>query len=144
VESPRRMKWTNSIPQAHNQITETGIMSKSSFPLHITIVGAGIAGLAAATSLAQNGHHVQVVDGLERLSEIGAGIQVTPNAMRILDSWGLKDTFYEEGTKLDGAQIRRYSNGKVLGKHRGSALALYHYQYVNLSLIQLVFVLTVS
>src|SRR5579859_5474571 len=93
-------QWSNSIPQAHKQITETGIMSKSSFPLRITIVGAGIAGLAAATSLAQDGHHVQVLDGLERLSEIGAGIQVTPNAMRILDSWGLKDTFYEEGTKI--------------------------------------------
>jgi len=107
-------------------------MSKTSFPLHISVVGAGIAGLAAATLLAQDGHHVQVLDCLERLSEIGPGIQVTPNAMRILDSWGIKDIFYEEGTKIDGTQIRRYSNGNVLGKHIGSALALYYYQFVSL------------
>jgi salicylate hydroxylase len=105
--------------------------SKAFYPLHIIVVGAGIGGLAAATALSQSGHHVQVLEALHKLSEIGAGIQITPNAMRILDSWGLKSVFDEKSTKNDGFTIRRYSDGKVIGKHRGGSFAFYHYQSVS-------------
>ncbi|KUJ06637.1 salicylate hydroxylase [Mollisia scopiformis] len=101
-------------------------------PLTITIVGGGIGGLSAATFLSQSGHKVTVLDSNPCLSEIGAGIQITPNAMRIFDRHGLKDRFYEEATKNEGATIRRWDNGTVLGKHRG--MAIKRYGYFNLTL----------
>ncbi|PVH76516.1 FAD dependent oxidoreductase domain-containing protein [Cadophora sp. DSE1049] len=107
-------------------------MPKPLIPLRITIVGAGIGGLAAATCLAQSGHQVQVLEAAQELSEIGAGIQINPNALRILDSMGLKDVFYKEGTKNEGAVLRRYKDGKLLGKHRANPLALYGYHNLTI------------
>ncbi|KAG4441105.1 hypothetical protein IFR05_003395 [Cadophora sp. M221] len=100
--------------------------------LDITIVGAGIGGLAAATCLAQSGHKVHVIEAGHELSEVGAGIQISPNALRIFDSLGLKDVFYKEGTKNDFALLRRYKDGKILGKHRANPLALYDYHNLTL------------
>ncbi|CZT02276.1 uncharacterized protein RCO7_11034 [Rhynchosporium graminicola] len=73
-----------------------------------------------------------VLEAGNQLSEGGAGIQTSPNAMRILDSMGLKDVFYKEATKNEGAVIRRYKDGKVLGKHRANTLELCGYH--NLSM----------
>ncbi|KAH7324103.1 FAD dependent oxidoreductase domain-containing protein, partial [Rhexocercosporidium sp. MPI-PUGE-AT-0058] len=100
--------------------------------LNITIVGAGIGGLAAATCLAQSGHRVHVLEAAQELSEVGAGIQISPNAMRILDSISLKEIFYKEGTKNEGAVLRRYDDGRVLGKHRANSLELYGYHNLTL------------
>ena len=58
----------------------------------IIVVGAGIAGLAAAAALIQQGHHVKVIEAAPELQEIGAGIQVPPNSVRILHHLGV----YEE------------------------------------------------
>ena len=96
--------------------------------LHIAIVGAGLAGLAAATCIAQRGHKVQVIESNSGLSELGAGIQVPPNAMRILDSWGLKSILEKHGNANDGVTVRRYKDGKALGLMRGNPLELYGYQ----------------
>ena len=58
-------------------------------PLKIIVVGAGIAGLAAATAFRQRGAAVIVVEQAPALGAIGAGIQVTPNGLRVLDALGL-------------------------------------------------------
>jgi salicylate hydroxylase len=55
----------------------------------IVIAGAGIGGLTAALALAQNGFRVVVLEQAERLEETGAGIQLSPNASRILIDLGL-------------------------------------------------------
>lgn len=63
------------------------------------IVGAGIGGLAAAVSLALRGWRVEVFEQAARLGEVGAGLQISPNGMRVLDALGvsalLQDAFYE-------------------------------------------------
>ena len=53
------------------------------------IVGAGIGGLAAALALARKGYRVTVLEQGERFGEIGAGIQLSPNASRVLQDFGL-------------------------------------------------------
>ncbi len=57
----------------------------------IVIAGAGIGGLTAALALAAKGFRVVVLEKAERLEEVGAGLQLSPNASRILVGLGLKD-----------------------------------------------------
>ncbi|KAJ6507738.1 FAD/NAD(P)-binding domain-containing protein [Mycena vitilis] len=61
----------------------------SSSPLNVSVVGAGIAGLAAAIALRKNGHVVQIFESSEAKTEIGAGVGVPPNASRVLDHFGI-------------------------------------------------------
>ena len=55
----------------------------------VIIAGAGIGGLTAALAIAQRGFRVAVLEQAARLEEIGAGIQLSPNASRILIALGL-------------------------------------------------------
>jgi 2-polyprenyl-6-methoxyphenol hydroxylase-like FAD-dependent oxidoreductase len=57
----------------------------------VIVAGAGIGGLTAALALAQRGFSVAVLDQAERLDEAGAGIQLSPNASRILIALGLSE-----------------------------------------------------
>jgi salicylate hydroxylase len=57
----------------------------------ILIAGAGIGGLTAALALAQRGIGVRLFDQAEKLEEAGAGIQLSPNATRVLIALGLAD-----------------------------------------------------
>ena len=56
----------------------------------IFIAGAGIGGLTAALALASNGFRVVVLEKAERLEEVGAGLQLSPNASRLLVELGLE------------------------------------------------------
>jgi 3-hydroxybenzoate 6-monooxygenase len=53
------------------------------------IIGGGIGGLAAALAVAQSGFHVRVIEKSPQFSEIGAGLQLAPNATCALDRLGL-------------------------------------------------------
>ena len=57
----------------------------------IIVAGAGIGGLTAALALAAKGFRVVILEKAERLEEAGAGLQLSPNASRILVDLGLKD-----------------------------------------------------
>jgi salicylate hydroxylase len=57
----------------------------------IVVAGAGIGGLTAALALAGQGFRVVVLEKAERLEEAGAGLQLSPNASRILVELGLQD-----------------------------------------------------
>jgi len=55
----------------------------------VAVVGGGIGGLALALGLARGGKHVRVLERAPAFGEIGAGIQVAPNASRVLDGLGV-------------------------------------------------------
>ena len=57
----------------------------------IVVAGAGIGGLTAALALAAKGFRVVVLEKAERLEEAGAGLQLSPNASRMLVELGLRD-----------------------------------------------------
>ncbi|MFD3328808.1 FAD-dependent monooxygenase [Streptomyces sp. NPDC058701] len=58
-------------------------------PLRIAVVGGGIGGLAAALAAARAGHHVTVLERSARFGEIGAGLQLAPNASAALEQLGV-------------------------------------------------------
>ncbi len=55
----------------------------------ITVIGAGIGGLCAALALAARGARVRVLERAPEIAEVGAGLQISPNGMRVLDALGL-------------------------------------------------------
>lgn len=75
------------------------------------IVGAGVAGLTTALSLAESGTKVAILEQAERLSEVGAGLQISPNGARILSKLGVLDLFQEQWLEPDGVTL---ASGKTL------------------------------
>ncbi|MCK0143547.1 FAD-dependent monooxygenase [Aliiroseovarius sp. F20344] len=72
----------------------------------ITILGAGIGGLAAAAALAQCGATVTVLEQAPEITEVGAGLQVSPNGVRVLDALGLGDKARADATQSRGVWLR--------------------------------------
>ena len=57
---------------------------------------------------------MKVLESSPALSEIGAGIQVSSNASRILAAWGLLPTLHKVASHVASVRVNRYDNGEVL------------------------------
>lgn len=71
----------------------------------VAIAGAGIAGLTAALALARRGIASDIVEQAETISEVGAGLQISPNASRILDRLGALPALEAIWTEPDGIAL---------------------------------------
>jgi salicylate hydroxylase len=80
----------------------------------VLIAGAGIGGLTAALALAQRGFAVAVFDQAERLEEIGAGIQLSPNASRILIALGLGEQLQRHVVAPEELRVMSARGAQVL------------------------------
>ncbi len=74
---------------------------------HVAIAGAGIAGLTAALCFASRGFSVSVFERAERLEEVGAGIQLSPNASHILQRLNLLDKVAAVAVRPQAIELRR-------------------------------------
>jgi salicylate hydroxylase len=64
-------------------------------PLKVIIIGAGIGGLAAACSLRQRGIEADVYESAGAIAEVGAGLQLGPNAVKVLEALGFSDALLD-------------------------------------------------
>jgi salicylate hydroxylase len=80
----------------------------------VAIVGGGIGGIAAALSLLQAGFDVHVYERAAAVSEVGAGIQVSPNASRVLHRLGLAEDLARMGVRPLAWHQRRWDDGRTL------------------------------
>lgn len=83
-------------------------------PLTITIAGAGIGGLAAAVALARDGHSIRMVERAREFSQVGAGIQISPNGMAVLRALGLAKEFCTETIRLEAVRLRDGPSGRIV------------------------------
>jgi salicylate hydroxylase len=82
----------------------------------IVIAGAGIGGLTAALALAQRGFRVVVLEKAERLEEAGAGLQLSPNASRVLIDLGLEPRLAARVITPDAISIMSAQRGGEIAR----------------------------
>ncbi len=80
--------------------------------MKILVSGAGIGGLTAALACAQRGEQVCVFEQADTRSEAGAGIQLSPNAMQVLDALGLATAVVARGFEPEAAAMRHHRTGR--------------------------------
>lgn len=82
----------------------------------ILIAGAGIGGLTAASCLMKAGYAVEVYEQAPELSEIGAGIQLSANAMHVLNDLGLGAAIAKTSVRPGAYVFRLHDTGEILGQ----------------------------
>ncbi|NYH79976.1 salicylate hydroxylase [Actinopolyspora biskrensis] len=103
--------------------------------MYIVVAGGGIGGLAAALAASEQGHEVLVLERREKFTELGAGIQLGPNAFHALDRLGVGDRVRElavhidELCFMDGTTGENVASMPVTGAYRerfGNPYAVVH------------------
>ncbi|KAL4953288.1 hypothetical protein BDW69DRAFT_7054 [Aspergillus filifer] len=90
-------------------------ITQAKTPLEVVIVGAGIGGMAAALTLGLRGHQITILESAPKLMEVGAGIQVSPNMLRLFDRWDVSPLIHANDVALEKIHVRRWQDGSLLG-----------------------------
>ena len=97
------------------------------------IIGAGIGGLTTAIALLKKGIDVSVFEQAKELTDVGAGIWVAPNAMKVFDKLGIAEDLMKAGTTLDKISvvdlnlrpISTINGSDIKSKHQFATLAIH-------------------
>ena len=89
----------------------------SQHKLSVAIVGAGIGGLTAAIALLRRGIDVQIYEQASTFARIGAGIQQTPNAIKVLRAIGLEERLRLAAFRPRSAVNRQWNTGAVTNEY---------------------------
>lgn len=98
----------------------------------ILVIGGGIAGLGVATALARRGARVEVIERAATISEVGAGLQISPNGAVVLRAMGLGGALESAGLRAravilhDGKSGRRVTRLDLAGSTAGQDYFLLH------------------
>ena len=120
-------------------------MSNSTKDLPVLVAGGGIGGLAAALALVRQGFKVTVLEQAPEIGEIGAGIQLGPNAFHAFDALGVGDKargravytdYMVMHDALDEYQVGKIPTGEAFLKRFGNPYAVIHRQDIHNSLLE--------
>jgi 2-polyprenyl-6-methoxyphenol hydroxylase-like FAD-dependent oxidoreductase len=101
----------------------------------VLVIGGGMAGLAGALALRENGADVTLLERAPEFGEVGAGLQMAPNASRVLKRWGLLDKALEIGVRpkhlvfrdaVTGEELTRQSLGGSFEERYGAPYVVIH------------------
>jgi salicylate hydroxylase len=105
--------------------------------LRAVVVGGGLGGMAAAVALARAGIDVRVYEQAQQLAEVGAGVSLAPNGLRMLERLGVGEGIRRVGARHVSTQLRLSDGepaphepyqfaqaGRNVGIHRADLLAL--------------------
>ena len=105
--------------------------------LRAVVVGGGIGGTAAAVALVRAGIDVQVYEQAQQLAEVGAGVSLAPNGLRMLERLGVGDGIERLGARHSSTELRLSDGrparhephqfaraGRNVGMHRADLLGL--------------------
>ena len=87
----------------------------------VAIIGGGIGGLAAALALHRRGIEVAVYEQSAEIKEIGAGVNMSPNALKAFRLLGVEDAMVEIGHHTKATMARNYKSGRVIRRQENSA-----------------------
>jgi 3-hydroxybenzoate 6-monooxygenase len=112
--------------------------------LPVLVSGGGIGGLAAALALVRQGFKVQVFEQAPQIGEIGAGIQLGPNAFHAFDALGVGEkarrAVYTEcmvmHDAIDASLVGRLETGEAFRKRFGNPYAVIHRVDIHSSLLE--------
>jgi 3-hydroxybenzoate 6-monooxygenase len=117
----------------------------SDTPQQIIVVGGGIGGLAAALALVRQGFRVKVLEQAPEIGEIGAGIQLGPNAFHAFDALGIGEKARGRAVytdcmimhdAIDETLVGRIETGEAFRKRFGNPYAVIHRVDIHLSLLE--------
>lgn len=83
---------------------------------NVIVCGGGLGGIASAIALKRKGHNVTILESAAQLNEVGAGIQIPPNSVKILKGYGILDKFLPFITKPKNINLRRYNTGEIISR----------------------------
>jgi salicylate hydroxylase len=81
--------------------------------MHALIAGGGIGGLAAALALLRRGIDVDVYEQAQELREVGAGVQLSANAIRVLHELGVHEALRALASEAAGKEVRLWNTGQT-------------------------------
>ena len=120
-------------------------MSNSAQDLPVLVAGGGIGGLAAALALTRQGFKVKVMEQAPEIGEIGAGIQLGPNAFHAFDALGVGEKARNRAVytdymvmhdAIDEYQVGKIPTGEAFIQRFGNPYAVIHRVDVHLSLLE--------
>ena len=120
-------------------------MSATSSSLPVIVSGGGIGGLAAALALVRQGFKVQVLEQAPEIGEIGAGIQLGPNAFHAFDALGVGDKTRSRAVytdymvmhdAIDEYQVGKIETGEAFRQRFGNPYAVIHRVDIHSSLLE--------
>jgi len=80
----------------------------------IAVIGGGIAGLAVSRALALRGASVTVLEQAPEITEVGAGLQISPNGFAVLDALGLGEDLVQAAVRGEAVSLRDYRKSEVV------------------------------
>ncbi len=120
-------------------------MASPSSSLPVLVAGGGIGGAATALALVRQGYRVQVFEQAPEIGEIGAGIQLGPNAFHAFDALGMGEKARSRSVftdymvmhdALDGYQIGKIPTDENFRQRFGNPYAVIHRADVHMSLVE--------